>query len=352
MVKIQDSISDVKEMQTRGEQIFYLRNKQLYINFKESVVSPSIYFVSKNGIEVWLKDDKWDNYVYNIRSKELIRLDFNLGFNGSTDDGMVIFKDEKQRLYSTLNHEVVFAFDEIQKIAKYLSFEGKLVFVNDSNILKLFTATAQPLWQFDLSTLGEYVNDSGEKFKYEVEKFIGLVGNSLLVLLRQKEILVIDIETGDITQRMKTVDSFLGETIIESVSPHKLPFFITLYFLREDRGVVYALFLDALFEIRREGDSFKTRVFGLKSEMEKHDINPRQIGRNTFYFEDKIYFLEQEFGRFGILNVENKKIEYVSDAIEINGQGIGFDKLKEIQATTDKVYVLDKTNTLHIFEKA
>lgn len=253
----------------------------------------------------------------------------------------------------------LFQLNPLKEVKKYhFNIEGTVfrfnegfLQINKDRVAFLENTTAQLLWQFDLGNLGEFVNDLGEKFPYEVEKFIGVVGKSLLVLLKQKEILVFDVDSGIVTQRMKTIDCFLGETTIDAASPDILPFYITKYFVQIERGVIYAFFIDVLYVISREKQSFRTNVIGLKSELEKHGIKPNQVSRNTFYFDDRIYFLEQELGRFVILNVESKTIEYVSEVIEINGEGVGFNKLKEIQATADKVYVLDKTNTLHIFQK-
>jgi hypothetical protein len=212
--------------------------------------------------------------------------------------------------------------------------------------------SAQPQWNFHLNDLGEFTSESGNKFNYEVENFIGVIDDFLLVLLNQKEILVLNITTGRIKQRLQRIDNFYGQTSIDTLASKDLPFFKTNYSIQRDTKRVIALFEDLLYEIKLEDNQFVTSAYGLKVALEKYKIHPGQLSKKTFFHENRIYFMEQEQGSFGILDIDRNEIEYMSEKIEINGQGLGFDKLKDIQVSSDNVYVLDRTGTLHIFDKA
>lgn len=264
------------------------------------------------------------------------------------DKNLLVTSDGQTQIFDIDKKLFVKLFDF--KIFKFQLINNSIVIVK-KGIQSYSLLTAQPLWHFDLNDLGEFTSETGNKFNYEVEKFLGVIDDVLLVLLKQKEILVLDINSGQIKQRLQRINNFHGQTSIDTVANNDLPFFITNYHFQENNKNVIALFEDVLYEIKIDDNQLVTNAFGLKEEFEKSNIKPGQLSNNTFLQENKIYFLEQELGRFGILNVKTKKIEYVSEKIEMNGHGVGFDKLKEIQATSDKLYVLDKTNTIHIFKK-
>ena len=231
------------------------------------------------------------------------------------------------------------------------STQSFFYFIKENYLHTYTIPTATPLWQFYLGSFGEYVNDWGEKFPYEVEQFIGVLGSNLLVLLNQKELLALEIHSGKINQRLQYVDSLEGDSVLALDEKNKLKYYNTNYFVEEEKNIVYALFEDVLFEINAAQPTITTTAYGLKNEYDKYQINPYKVSSKTFYYDQKIYFLDQEQGRFGILDLPTRSIVYVSDPIVILGEGLGFDKLKEIQVAENKVYVLDKTNTLHIFEK-
>lgn len=67
----------------------------------------------------------------------------------------------------------------------------------------------------------------------------------------------------------------------------------------------------------------------------------------------KIYFFDEDNGRWGIFNTENRGFEYISEVMkeDIALDKYGTKRFKEMQQGAGKVYILDQQNTLHIFER-
>ncbi len=115
--------------------------------------------------------------------------------------------------------------------------------------------------------------------------------------------------------------------------------------------MIIGLAIDLLYLIDIQADKAVGTAYSMHEEFVKQSINRGNILNNTVLHNNNLYFIAYDQGVFGIIDTITKKIEYVSDPIEISSKNGFPPQLKEIQVSDDKVYVLASDNVLHIFEK-
>lgn len=206
------------------------------------------------------------------------------------------------------------------------------------------------LWDFNLHYLHDKNSIDNKNKTFEVRQFVGLYLDRLYVNLNTREIIVLDISNGALIQRLSFIDELIGESSI-GWSENEIPFFETDYILDDQREIILGLAIDLYYEIDVKSEKAHARAYSLKSEFEKHNINPQNISKNNVYHEGHLYFLDKEKSRFAVLNTTTKEIVFISDPITIQNKPDAWPQLKEIQVNKDKVYVLASDHTLHIFER-
>ena len=331
----------------------------MFLNENEvirDVDGASLYKINEKLLQVF---DKTEGCYYVTDS--VIKSDFFLIKEMHNTNDIIIASSKPVRVsLGVYKRDVLILDEDLVSVKKYIlrgydknpiTYTNSVLMFGNKFLLMAYTLpTATPLWQYDLSELGSWKDSTNADQKYEVRDFIGIIDTSLFIKLNANEILVLDIQTGNVNERLTFINQLKGETTIERPS-RDIPFFQTRYIVNQDKSIIQGLFLDLYYEISfKDGKSY-TRVFGLKKEYEKWDIDPRNISKENVIVNDNLYFLAYEQGRFGILNTITKEIDYVSDPIAMGDRPNSFTQLKEIQVTDDKVYVLASDSTLHIFEK-
>ncbi|MBK9254750.1 MAG: hypothetical protein IPM42_04620 [Saprospiraceae bacterium] len=334
---------------------FAINEGQIYLSSQSGLsdISGKVYIESTKS----LQEIKFENPYFYISD-----IDGNsyLIFNEVLFFGNIFIKKviDKNLLLVSRNgctelfniEEKKFNFFLDYKLFKFLVEGDVIVFYKDKIINCYSLPTTVQLWQYDLKSLGMWKDNTDTDQRYELKDFIGVIDTSLFIKLNANEILVLDMQTGNVNERLTFIDHLTGETTIERPAI-EMPFFQTHYIINYEKSMLQGLFVDLYYEISHNNGNTDTTVYGLKNEYEKYGINPQDISKNNVIQGDKLYFLVQEQGRFAILNTILKKIEYVSDPIPMAHRPEVFTKLKEIQVSGDKVYVLANDKVLHIFEK-
>lgn len=355
MFKINKKIQNVRTflvnnniiLRVDNEFNFYQDEKLLSKNVLDNgyaLINSKVFYLV--GMDTWIDNEKVENLSFlkeseDYQSKSLIFSgNFKLSYPNITHNYYIYNLDSK-------NYKFLF---EYQNLFYFYRVQNLIVFSNKSQIDSYSLPTAQPLWQYDLSELVFYSDSDKKEYSYEVKAFIGIIGTSLFIKLNNNEILVLDIHSGILKEKLSFIDKMIGESSIRRPDAD-MPFFKTKYIIDEKASLIQALFVDLYYEIEHKNDKSYTTVFGLKNEYEKHGINPEYTSDDNVVLGDKLYFMIQDQSRFAVLNTNSKLIEYVSEPIMIENREDRFSKLKEIQVSEDKVYVLASDNTLHIFQK-
>ena len=339
-MKCINKIENIKKFIVEGENVYFRHGNEIFFNrhlIKKLDNNFFGQFYVNNGeliIQSYLGNFECNDSIYkgyyNYSNTQKI------SFLSTVDNSMYIFEGQLQV--------------RIGLTKQYHQFENKAIIFDDSKIQAYSLPTAQPLWQYDLSELVFYSDSDKKEYSYEVKAFIGIIGTSLFIKLNNNEILVLDIHSGILKEKLSFIDKMIGESSIRRPDAD-MPFFKTKYIIDEKASLIQALFVDLYYEIEHKNDKSYTTVFGLKNEYEKYGINPEYTSDDNVVLGDKLYFMIQDQSRFAVLNTNSKLIEYVSEPIMIENREDRFSKLKEIQVSEDKVYVLASDNTLHIFQK-
>ena len=210
------------------------------------------------------------------------------------------------------------------------------------------------LWEFPLSVFGRFKYKYSEEEKdYEVEQFIGMYNNILWVYLNARELIGIDVETGKLKYRFLGIEKKNAVGIVENYLDNEdyYIFYGADFKLDTEKGVIFGLKADRFFEIDLNKESIIPYLFGLQNKMEKVGLNKNDISGDTFLQDNLLYFCSINDLRFGILDINTKKIIYISEPIAVVERDDSFTELKDLKVSENKVFILDSNHTLHIFER-
>ena len=202
-------------------------------------------------------------------------------------------------------------------------YDKSIIFSNENYLIALDFKTGKEVWNYSL-----------DKESFEVDKVISLYLNQLLVGLKSGLLIALDIDTG----------ALLWQT------PENVP--IQNLRLSESEGILYGLQLHKFVTINAQNGAI----------LVAKDIEPyldSYFGCTLFFirtsklYNGLIYFVGGRKGvsdTVGIFDPKQEKIIWHYQLELPKGEliGAGDDK---IQITDTKLYVLDTTNTLHIFER-
>ncbi|MCV6629048.1 MAG: hypothetical protein OIF50_04225, partial [Flavobacteriaceae bacterium] len=109
--------------------------------------------------------------------------------------------------YSVTEHNIIMKFDEIFKYKSYITKENNVIFNCETHLQAFSLPKATPKWQFDLAGLGTWLYDKKEERPYEIDKFIGVWENQLLVSCFSGLIIALDIATGQLLHQWSAYDA-------------------------------------------------------------------------------------------------------------------------------------------------
>lgn len=326
------------------------RDNELLFNGRQ-IARGKIYSFEdiENTIIINLQDGK-EVIAYFIETQEIRKIEKN----GSLLTGNILLtgqwnSDYSERLIkATKIKDNIFLWQTNEEISNVFVFDNQhFISKTNNKIVKRELITATPLWQYDLSIL---ISEGASSDIPEVSQIVGVIDDCLFIKLKSNEIIVLNINSGSLVERLRFIDELIGESSIKWAT-NDIPFFNTKYTINEKEKTIQALFVDLYYEIAYADGKTYTKVYSLWDEYKKHGINPQDISKNNVIQDDKLYFLAYNQGKFAILNTVTKEIDYISDPIMIEDKTDRFSQLKEIQVSGDKVYVLASDGILHIFEK-
>jgi len=219
----------------------------------------------------------------------------------------------------------------------YESKKASCISIDNGALIWQFSELSNYNWQ----QKSVYQDESPYEVKAEVIIFLGVYNNLLWLVLNRGSLLALDINTGEVKKHIfqgKSIGTF--PKILENAA------FSIYSFLDEQEGKIVSLFQEFYLEydLEKLDDYFEYSSFAESSK--KFGLGLNRIGGH-----DAEYIYAWEDGgnnRFAIFSREKKEIIWCGEIPEVKGL---FPALLDVKYGAGKLYVLDKNNTLHIFEK-
>ncbi|WP_315154510.1 hypothetical protein [Capnocytophaga leadbetteri] len=202
------------------------------------------------------------------------------------------------------------------------------------------------LWEFSLASLGKWKNSWDEERDFEIRHFIGIYNGIIWAFIEIGGFIGLDIETGELKYHIPEYDEAIGKTICKGKD-----FFRSDYFLNSEKGKILGMAMDVFIEIDLTQELPFVTQYGLQEEFEKYNIKGKDTSTKYAVQDNLLYFYLAEQLRFGILDINNKEIIYISEPIAVVERDDSFTRLRDLKVSENKVYILDSNHTLHIFER-
>jgi len=337
-----------------------------------SLINDSLLAVQNNQINSFDLNGNYAHIVYELSDywgvnyyKKFIHIFTMYSGNTIIDfNGKILFEKNDFSFYHFYNTDKFIGFDrkikkvvnsdgEIlfdKKISKSFFFDKKMIFTlkYDKEIVLIGTEhPAQPLWQFDFTQLGTFQNYDDETTAVIVSQILGVYNNIVWFYTNSEWFIGLDIDTGEQKHLLKNVPAnnldgnihnYLEET-------EGFRFLETKYTLDKEKGIIHGLIHDKYYQIDLTKTDPIASIYGLHEEFKNKEIRPGNIKRHSVLVGNEFYFIMDEQAKFGIIDIETKKVKYVSPTITTKA------RLNQIQVSENKVYVLAFDATLYIYEK-
>ncbi|HEY1056277.1 MAG TPA: hypothetical protein VGE24_14120, partial [Emticicia sp.] len=201
----------------------------------------------------------------------------------------------------------------------------------NQNTLSLLTGEYE--WETDLG--GRYYLSANEQQEAKISQIIGIIDDKLYVWMNDDRLVVLAIATGTILSETFPLQNFKDNGIVK---------YVLLPQYRESEQSLLFFYQDFLITIH-----LPTQTTSLVWQDDRYNIGPSFITDHSIYFivscEKGALFRDH----VGVFDREKNEVVWMQQVIKLSKKS--YNNLKEIQASDDKIYVLDTEGTLYIFEK-
>ena len=339
---------------TNNNNLYFLTNKKLFFNEK----SFSIFDTPVDGFEIfnnkiYLND--WNgNYKIYKTSGEVIEEGEGKAFFHSSNSYLGYQYPKEGNIQEALidKNEVILNLDIIDK-KNSINFSNKNIYccLINNEIFAYTLPKVKLSWKFELSTLGNFEDRDGNSQDYQVDKFIGIWNDSLLVACSGQMILDINIQTGEINRKWQELPSY-GGTAFQGRLQHKLP---STSGFQLDLSKTYLYHLAGSFLVKIDLVSGEANFLSLKGDLEKNLFSGFRW--STAYGEDEthIYSIAEMNGKLLDLDYTPQCIVAFNKSTLVTDWYYKFEEdwiKTDIPQISDKnLYQLSGNNVLYIFEK-
>ena len=346
MLNYHKTINNVRKMIPFNNGMLYsdLENK-VYFNesrILDNVDGASIFLINTDIAQVY----DLENGCYYYRDGSIIKSDYFI--KCYNDSSKIIAQSSARRISrGVYERDVVILSENLIDIDNKLLSDIKfnilectddfLIIGNKSQIHAYTLPSAQPLWQFDLGSLGSYKNIINEIKTYEVKHFLGMHDGVLLVQLSNATFLFLDGKTGVLKHKVCLNESY--------ALPNPV-FYDDAFKAHLADGKLILLNNQRLLEINLT--SYAVRI--IRNYYQEPRENQYRFMQST-YFDGNIYFVA-DFGwqyvtpsYIGVMEAKTGEILW---KLQLENTG-GLSEAPQV--TKDRLYIRTNNNVLHIFEK-
>ncbi|MBC7000282.1 hypothetical protein [Cytophaga sp. FL35] len=355
-----DKIKNVSSVKGNENGLYYCSANKLLNENKDVIIDDlecHSFWFDKNYI--FYHDNDGNFRLYKIENKSNKIVDFTPTLNNSnqvfasynhtfcTDT----FKSSyKNALYNLNSNEFILELKNIDNERIIFNIEKIIIsFTFDFKFRAYTLPEATPKWQFNIETLGTWLNDKKEEKPYTVDKFIGVWQNQLLASCFSGLIISIDVNNGKLLHQWSAYPSSftMSGYTVSKINPS------CCSMLDEQENKLIGFNHFTLWKIDLQ--TAKLSAFDLQEQFKVqdlysiHHIKGFVVNTTHYIISAKTSFKEQLNRRLDCLIAINKE----TLAIDWKQQFKDNEALKTDipQYANDKLYHLDWNNTLHIFEK-
>lgn len=296
----------------------------------------------------------WNNYLilsnvnkykcsFWLDGKEIYRKDFHS--RCQIGDYLIsTYKKDRKKYIQFLNKELEIVFEKEFRSGGYYTTKNLHVCteVATANKIHVFLVSDTiKFYSIDI-TDEQWSNLEGEKFNGEVFQIIGQWKNELLVFIGKFRLVSFDLKTG---KELWRIDDFIEEVSSNPIFdfPSRNMTGRIKWHLSEVENKVYLLVQNCLFEL--DLNQKKSHLIKDYNKFEEQEW----YFKNSRLYDDYITFSgANELGKFpmlaGVIDRNTKEILWTTYC----EPGVYFEEAPQIRE--DKLYILDSSKTLHIFE--
>lgn len=276
------------------------------------------------------------NFFLEIQKKSGLRLSKILG-------NFIVYYVKKPVFMCGLFDIIRQEFNESNKNHFEYYFQSNFYSTLDHKVTALNKST--PLWQYELPKI-EYSLGSNypPAVSKEIATILGIYADILWIVSDMGHLMGLDTQTGECKYHLKTPIN-LSEIWAgwEVFIPAKRSFIDT------EKGIIFGLDHVHYWECDLNNPTETYFHFDISDTNAKNNIVPDLLGN---WQNEEIYFGQNSFAQdathVGIFNRKTRQITWTSRGLGEDGI---FKGISKIEYQNNRLYVLDRASTLHIFER-
>jgi hypothetical protein len=214
---------------------------------------------------------------------------------------------------------------------------------SDLTIKVLNNISGKLLWEYTF-TENNYETLFKDIIKIGIQHILGIYNNILWIVLDNGELHGLDINTGE---HMHTITYAVNDDEDKAFyNQYNITNLGRYCQLDTEGGKIFGLRFQNYYEIDLNSSSPQRIKYDMSNEMSKHNMQADFMGYEWNTDGQEIFFCDTQKGIIAIFDRIEKKITW-SYKLDIPKEGIG--QIKDIQYKNNRLYVLDRYSTLHIF---
>ena len=203
------------------------------------------------------------------------------------------------------------------------------------------------LWEFDVSDYANYYDMRKELQEGLISCIMGVLNEVLIISLTSGKLLGVGLGTGNLLYQIGFTETELPQLpFIVSEGDH-IPYG-ELMQLDQQKEEIFGLRDHYFFHVDLTAKDLRRQYFDIGTSMNAYGINAKYRNTEYPYDESYIYFCDDRQGKIGVFDRKRKEVVW-STQLDIEQEGIA--QILEMKFANNRWYVLDRHNTLHIFEK-
>ena len=201
------------------------------------------------------------------------------------------------------------------------------------------------LWRFN--DFEKFEDLRQEEHDGAMRELLGCTKNSIWLSTNSGALIELDLKTGLSLTTIGFAETELPQfPFIVSEGDH-IPYG-ELMQLDQQKEEIFGLRDHYFFHVDLTAKDLRRQYFNIGTSMNAYGINAKYRNTEYPYDESYIYFCDDRQGKIGVFDRKRKEVVW-STQLDIEQEGIA--QILEMKFANNRWYVLDRHNTLHIFEK-
>lgn len=196
--------------------------------------------------------------------------------------------------------------------------------------------------------LNSFMTTDQSKSEDKIQNYIGLAGSVIWLGLSSGRLLAVNIEKGSLEYQIRSKESRFPEDFSYEVKDGDYLPFGELMQLDEKKGEIFGLRDKYFMKIDLNNGEIRREYIDIGKSMEAHDMSSSYRSYTFPCDEQLIYFCDDRKGKIGVFDRLKQEVVW-SYELEMERDGIA--QILEMKYSGNRWYVLDRNNTLHIFER-